>query len=129
MEEQQCPCGSGRLYTSCCGPYLGDQITPVTAQALMRSRYTAYVKQDEAYLLQTWHPSTRPPELALTRQAPVKWLELKILRTQAGEATDDHGEVEFVARYKVNGKALRLHETSQFRKEAGCWYYVRGDSG
>lgn len=93
----------------------------------MRSRYTAYVQQNETYLLQTWHRSTRPHELALRQQAPVKWLGLKIIRTEAGTENDNTGVVEFVARYKVNGKAQQLGEVSQFVKESGRWFYVQGE--
>lgn len=127
MDTQTCPCGSGRRIEACCGPYLAGLRLPATAEALMRSRYTAYVQQDEKYLLQTWHPTTRPPELGLQQQALVTWLGLKIIRTQAGAENDSHGVVEFVARYKLNGKAVRLHETSQFVKESTRWYYVRGE--
>jgi SEC-C motif-containing protein len=127
MDKLLCPCRSGRHFAQCCGPYLAGQQLAATARVLMRSRYTAYVQQDENYLLQSWHPSTRPHDLALRQQAPVKWLGLTIIRTQAGEENDTNGVVEFVARYKVNGKAQRLHETSQFVKEAGRWFYVRGE--
>jgi len=92
----------------------------------MRSRYTAFTRQDEAYLLQSWHPSTRPPTLAFDQQQPVKWLGLKIIQKQAGREDDDTGTVEFIARYKVNGKAQRLHEISQFVRESGRWVYLQG---
>lgn len=92
----------------------------------MRSRYSAYVHQDAAYLRQTWHRSTCPHELELDQQPPITWLGLKIVRTEAGGEHDDSGVVEFVARYKINGKAQRLHETSQFVKEAGRWFYLQG---
>ena len=127
LDNTPCPCGSGLAYDQCCNPYLDSHAMPNTAEALMRSRYTAYTRQDETYLLQSWHSSTRPTELALTQEASVKWLGLKILRTEAGGVNDDHGLVEFIARYKVNGKAHRLHETSRFVKEDGRWYYVEGE--
>jgi len=79
-----------------------------------------------AYLLQSWHPSTRPPTLAFDQQQPVKWLGLKIIQKQAGREDDDTGTVEFIARYKVNGKAQRLHEISQFVRESGRWVYLQG---
>jgi SEC-C motif-containing protein len=94
----------------------------------MRSRYTAYVQLDENYLLQTWHASTRPDTLRLQEQAPASWLGLKIIRTTAGGKDDHDGVVEFVARYKHNGKATRLHEISQFVKESARWYYLRGET-
>ncbi len=93
----------------------------------MRSRYTAYVLRDEAYLLRTWHPSTRPAQLTLDQDGPVKWLELKVLRTEAGGEHDDSGIVEFVARYKPAGAAGRLHEVSRFVREHGEWFYVAGE--
>lgn len=91
----------------------------------MRSRYCAYVLRDEDYLLRTWHVSTRPRELALHGDAPVKWLGLKILAIDASTPANE-ARVEFVARYTVNGKAGRLHENSRFVREDGCWFYVDG---
>lgn len=96
----------------------------------MRSRYTAYVERREDYLLTTWHASTRPAELGLAGDAPTKWLSLEVLRHEQTEA--DRAVVaivEFVARYKINGRAHRLHETSRFVREDGCWFYVDGDLG
>lgn len=127
MDPSSCPCGSGLPFTRCCGPYLEGHSLPTTAEALMRSRYTAFARLDEAYLLQTWHPSTRPHELGLKQQPPIKWLGLSIRHTQAGGEHDDTGSVEFVARYKVNGKAERLHEISRFVREAGRWFYLQGE--
>ncbi len=91
-----------------------------TPEALMRSRYSAYVVGLIDYLLATWHPSTGPGELELS---PVKWLGLEVLHA---EATGDAGVVEFVARCRVNGKAQRMHETSRFVRQDGRWYYIDG---
>lgn len=93
----------------------------------MRSRYTAYVRKDEAYLRQSWHHSTCPQTLKLDQHPPAKWLGLKIIRTQAGGEDDETGIVEFIARYKLNGKAQRLHETSRFIRVAGRWLYIKGE--
>ena len=93
----------------------------------MRSRYCAYVFGREDYLLRTWHASTRPSEVGLLSTASVKWLGLRILETQRGESQDAQAYVEFVARYAINGKAERLHETSRFILEAQLWFYVDGD--
>lgn len=93
----------------------------------MRSRYSAYVLKDEPYLLRTWHPSTRPAQLVLDEGGPLKWLELKVLRIEAGGERDDHGIVEFVARFKPAGAAGRLHEVSRFMREHGEWFYVAGE--
>ena len=86
----------------------------------MRSRYSAYVLRLGNYLLATWHPSTAPGELELS---PLKWLELEIRHSQSA---GDAGVVEFVARYRENGRGQRLHEISRFVREGGRWYYIDG---
>jgi SEC-C motif-containing protein len=91
----------------------------------MRSRYSAFVLGDEAYLLATWHASTRPDTLELdTRERP-KWLGLEVRRVESTGL--DSAIVEFVARYRVAGRAQRLHEVSRFVREEGRWYYVDGE--
>ncbi len=91
----------------------------------MRSRYTAYVLKDEAYLKHSWHPSTRPMQLNLDDEQ--RWLGLKIKATEAGNEDDETGVVEFVARYKVGGKGHRLHEKSRFERHEGRWVYTDGE--
>lgn len=93
----------------------------------MRSRYCAYVQADAIYLRDSWHASTRPAEIVIDPLPVSQWLGLKIVSTRAGGEHDDQGEVEFVARYKLGGKAFRLHEVSRFIKEGGRWFYVVGD--
>jgi SEC-C motif-containing protein len=127
------PCPCGRLdtrkqalpFARCCGPYLGDFAhTPAPdAQALMRSRYSAFVVEDAAYLLATWHPSQRPPDIAFERG--IKWLGLEVRGHRLLDAS--HAEVEFVARSRQAGRAHRLHERSRFVCEDGRWFYVDGD--
>lgn len=124
--DSACPCGSGKAYTACCEPYLDHDQRPVTAEALMRSRYSGYVLARKDYLLRTWHESTRPETLDLNDAGTVRWLGLKVVRTEAGGPDDARGVVEFVARSKVGGKAHRLHETSQFVREGGQWFYLDG---
>lgn len=116
-----CPCGAPG-YAACCGRYHNGTPAP-DAEALMRSRYSAYVLKLESYLLATWHPGTRPAALDLASD-DAKWLELEVknhLPETPGRAT-----VEFVARYKIGGRAHRLHEISRFVREDGRWYYVDG---
>jgi len=121
--QQPCPCGSGKFFQQCCAPYLsGEQVAP-DAQALMRSRYTAYTLEDEEYLQKTWHPRSRPV-LNLDQQERCKWIGLQIVRH---EQQGTNAVVEFIARYKVNGRAERLHEVSRFECEDGQWLYVHGD--
>lgn len=120
-----CPCGSTKPYTDCCARYLDGGEVAQTAEALMRSRYTAYTLGHEDYLLATWHPATRPAALGLAEDVATKWLGLEVKRHQ--QQDDNHAIVEFVARYKVQGRAHRLHETSRFTRENGRWLYVDGD--
>ncbi|MBI3901354.1 MAG: hypothetical protein HY306_00180 [Nitrosomonadales bacterium] len=121
-----CPCGAGnKSYADCCGRYIeGGEAAP-GAEALMRSRYTAYTRLREDYLRSTWHASTRPAQLGLEQDVATKWLGLEVKRHEHKEA--DHALVEFVARYKVHGRAHCLHEVSRFVREDGKWYYVDGD--
>lgn len=127
-----CPCGRrgthGRplAFDQCCGRYVGrfDECPAPDAEALMRSRYTAFVREDRAYLLATWHPSTRPAQLEFDPGA--KWLGLEV---RAHRPLDDtRAEVEFVARYRVAGRAVRLHERSRFVREQGRWFYIDGET-
>lgn len=91
----------------------------------MRSRYTAYTQDREDYLLATWHRSTRPVALELSDKPHNQWLGLTVKRHD--QPDPDHATVEFVARYKINGRAYRLHEISRFVREDGLWFYVDGD--
>ena len=111
--------------SACCGRYLNDfAATPAPdAESLMRSRYCAFVLGRLDYLLATWHASTRPADLAL--DAAAKWLGLEVRSHRVIDA--DHAEVEFIARYREAGHAVRLHERSRFVRESGRWYYVDGD--
>ncbi len=113
-------------YADCCGKYHDGEVWPETAEQLMRTRYAAYVLGDVNYLLDTWHATTRPPALNLDDQDSVQWLGLTIVRVESGAVTDSDGIVEFVARYKLNGKAVRMREVSRFVREAGRWLYVDG---
>ena len=123
-KSDECPCGRGKGLAACCGRYHGGEAAP-DAETLMRSRYTAYALGLEAYLLATWHPSTRPATLGLATEIPPKWLGLDVKRFAQQDET--HATVAFVARYKVGGRAHRLQESSRFVKEDGRWFYVDGD--
>ncbi|MYM85900.1 hypothetical protein GTP91_01765 [Rugamonas sp. FT82W] len=130
-----CPCGGPSL-ASCCGPYIAGAAIPPTAEALMRSRYTAYVQRNEPYLMATWHASTRPTEPIMSKEEKLQWLGLEVksalrLRQRKAEDADPTKDtVEFVARFKTNGRAQRLHEISNFVREPAegglRWFYVDG---
>ena len=123
--EKTCPCGSEFPLAACCAPFIRGLGLPPTATATMRSRYTAFVLNNRDYLLDTWHASTRPNGLLMDTDR--QWLGLSIKLTEAGDAGDASGLVEFVARFKVAGRAHRIHERSRFQCEEGRWYYVDGD--
>ena len=117
-----CACG-GKDYATCCALYHQGVAAP-DALVMMRSRYSAYVLKLEDYLLATWHASTRPEKLELLADHS-RWLGLEIKRHEV--QSPDLATVEFVARYKIAGRAYRLHELSRFVREEGRWYYVDGD--
>jgi SEC-C motif-containing protein len=129
--DPSCPCGRldarGRPlpFAACCGPCLADfEHHPAPdAEALMRSRYTAFVREDAPYLLATWHPSHRPATLDF--EPGLRWLGLEVRHHRQLDAT--HAEVEFVARSRTGGRAHRLHERSRFVCEDGRWYYLDGE--
>lgn len=122
-----CPCGTGRDYAACCGRYHAGEAAP-DAEALMRSRYSAFVLRDAAYLRASWHPDTCPAELGLDADgAPATtWLGLTVKQHRV--TGPDTAEVEFIARYRVGGgSAVRLHERSRFVRLDGRWLYVDGE--
>ena len=119
-----CPCGSGAKYAACCAPLHAGTTPAGSAEALMRSRYSAYGLKLEEYLLATWHPTTRPSELDLSADDS-KWLGLEVKRHAVQD--ESHATVEFVARYRIAGRGHRLHELSRFVREDGRWYYLDGD--
>jgi SEC-C motif-containing protein len=128
-----CPCGRTSAKgqplagADCCGPLHAGQPAP-DAERLMRSRYSAFVQGNVPYLLATWHSSQRPAELTL--EAGGQWLGLEIKQHRV--TGTDTAEVEFVARFRVGGKAVRQHERSRFvcepSAEGDRWFYVDGDA-
>ncbi len=121
----RCACGSNKKYIDCCSRYLDEGEIASSAEVLMRSRYTAYTLGREDYLLATWFHTTRPISLGLADGPYRKWLSLEVRYHE--QFTLDHAIVEFIARYKVSGRAHRLHEISRFVYKAGQWSYVDGD--
>jgi SEC-C motif domain protein len=132
-----CPCGSKAHYTDCCEPYLIGKAAAPTAEALMRSRYTAYSQGNVDYLIATLHPKSRHKSdrssLIQSIQS-IRWVGLTIVTTQQGQVKDQRGVVEFVALYQPmqiqdlqNIGANQLHERSRFIQEKGQWFYIDGD--
>lgn len=139
--SEKCPCGSRRPLAVCCGPYLaGEKVAP-TAEALMRSRYTAFCKSQADYLIATHHPSTKQSDDREALQKTIRnteWTNLIVLNKQKGKSRDKTGTVEFVAACKPRRSLLasaaseseklsQLHERSRFIKEKGQWLYIEGD--
>jgi SEC-C motif-containing protein len=118
----RCPCGSGNLYPDCCGPRHDGEAPAPTAIALMRSRYCAFALGRAGYLLDTWHPSTRPDQLELDDR--IRWTRLEILGSVQGGPFDATGVVEFRAHYRRADAREQLHERSVFTRHDGRWFYV-----
>ena len=120
-----CPCDSGKRYGECCAPlHAGEPAS--TAEALMRSRYSAYVVRLSDYLLSSWHPKTRPESMAFDRSDTTRWISLEIKRHV--ETGPDAATVEFVARWREGGhRAQSLHEIGRFQRVNGRWLYVNGE--
>ncbi len=126
---QTCPCGSGHLYKQCCGLYIHGIEAAPTAEALMRSRYSAYVMHAIDYLGETLHPDNRKNwdrQATDTWARKTEWLQLEVRRIQAGGVADQQGRVEFVAFFKDQGVIKQHHEWSSFHRLDGNWYYVGG---
>ena len=127
MAEKQCRCGSGERFDACCGPYLAGLPAP-TAEALMRSRYTAFTLGDRAYIARSWASEYR--DGANLDLPDVIWLGLKVNGTTGGGAADTTGTVDFTARFRDGDGEIRIHrENSTFRREDGLWVYVDGEIG
>jgi SEC-C motif domain protein len=127
--EAPCPCGRTAPYRRCCGALhaafeQNGALSAPDAEALMRSRYCAFVLDLTPYLLATWHPDTRPAYLEANERG-LRWLGLEVKHHAVQDST--HATVEFVARSKLGGRAHRLHEVSRFEKVDGAWLYRDGD--
>lgn len=120
---EACPCGLPAAYADCCGRYHAGPLALLAPdpEALMRSRYSAFVKDLRPYLLATWHPSTRPADIE-PPEPGLRWLGLEVKRAEL--LGEDRGLVAFVARSKLGGRAHRLQETSLFVREGGHWFYL-----
>lgn len=120
-----CPCGSGRAFDECCGPFLSGAAAAPTPESLMRSRYTAYAVGDDAYVLATWDEATRPAVLFEEGEARPKWILLRVTDAKPVAEGADTGEVTFTATARTSQGAMRLSERSLFQRKDGRWFYVR----
>jgi len=131
-QTDPCPCTSGQTFAACCGPIIAGERPAPTAEALMRSRYSAFAAQAIDYLEDSLLPGTRGD---FDRQSVADWARtsewtgLDILSTEAGGENDREGMVEFAARFRLEGEDRVHHERARFAKKDGRWYYVEGRVG
>ena len=128
-DSSTCPCGSGQPYASCCGPLIEGDTPATDPEALMRSRYTAFARQEMSYLASTLHPSQRDDydEVGATRWArDSEWERLEIISIDSDATSPNRGNVEFRAHYRMNGVRHVHHELAEFRRTDGTWYFFDG---
>jgi SEC-C motif domain protein len=128
---EQCPCGTGIAYADCCQPLIKGERPAESAEALMRSRYAAYVKVETDYIFETTHPKHREGyDAAGTKEwaESAEWEGLEIVSVKGGTSAEMTGEVEFIARYSEKGEEKVHHEVALFRKEPSGWLFTDGKS-
>jgi SEC-C motif-containing protein len=124
---KSCNCGSAKTYAICCGKIHLKHESALTAEELMRSRYTAFTLADGSFLTKTHHSSTRNPKEEkeiVSWSKSVQWIRLEILNCTKGTSMDTEGTVEFKAYFYENGEVQRIHENSFFRRENNFWFYL-----
>jgi SEC-C motif-containing protein len=126
VAPRPCPCGSGLPYAEDCGRLHDGTATAATAEQLMRARYSAFALGDPAFLLASWHSTTRPAAIDLDPR--IRWIGLEVLATTGGSLLAAEGTVEFRAHSVVDGAAGTQHENSRFVREDGQWRYLDGVS-
>lgn len=130
MPNLHCPCGSQHRFEQCCQPLLVGEHHAVTAEQLMRSRYSAYALENNDYLVATWHPSTCPAQLKqqlINDSGTTQWQSLRIIEHWQG-ANQNESFVTFFARYNSAAEQQSgfIYETSRFIRENNRWYYIDG---
>jgi SEC-C motif-containing protein len=124
-----CPCGSNIAYGACCSPVIKGERPAETAEQLMRSRYSAYVRKEVPYILASLHPDHRAGYDEKRSRAwaeGAEWHGIRILSTSKGGQADSEGQVEFTVSYTEKGLKQEHHELSSFKKEGGTWYFTDG---
>lgn len=124
--DSLCICGSGLETDACCSVYHSGEKAPLTAEQMMRSRFTAYALGNTDYMLETWDSSKRPEQIDLSKEENVQWTHLEIIDTKKGGISDNKGLVEFKAFYTLNDEEYAMHEISRFVKKNKHWYYLDG---
>ncbi|WP_305909661.1 YchJ family protein [Methylomarinum sp. Ch1-1] len=124
--DSLCLCGSNIDKEQCCAQLHSGARSAATAEALMRSRFTAYAQHNESYLLETWDSGKRPDGIDFSKEGDVEWTRLEIVGKKKGGEKDSKGIVEFKAYYTLEGEEYAMHEISRFVKKAGRWLYLDG---
>lgn len=128
---EKCPCGSDLNYRECCGPLIAGEKIADTAEALLRSRYTAYSKREVDYIVNTTHPDKREENSRKTVEKwarDTQWRQLQIIDVTDGGPEDAEGNIEFAADYMEKGKNRKHHEVAKFKKEDGQWYFLDAEA-
>ena len=126
-----CPCGSGKAFSACCEPIVSGKSAALTAEALMRARYTSYATGKIDFIEKTHAPESRAD---FDRKASETWAKesvwhgLEVVATKGGGADDTDGVVSFVARFANGEEHYEHREIATFRKEGAVWYFVDGKS-
>lgn len=124
-----CPCGSTKPYADCCRPLISGERKAETAEQLMRSRYSAYVKKEYSWLRESLHPGHRADYDETSSRSwaeSAEWHGIRILNTEKGGPADEKGMVEFAVSFTQNGSKQEYHERSEFQKAGGAWYFTTG---
>ena len=128
---EKCPCGSQRAFKDCCELVISRQKPAESAEALMRSRYSAYTKKMFDYIYDTYHPDTKQSfsiDTIKTQSDEIRWLGLEVRETERGGSNDEDGFVSFSAKYQLHNQVHYLNERSYFKKLDGSWLYVDGET-
>ena len=117
---QSCECGHRKLWVNCCLPIIRGERQATTCEHLMRARFSAYVRRESSFLIRSWHPATRPPQLMI--DPDIQWQHLEIVSSKGGLG-EQEGQVEFIATYLQDGREQTLHELSYFIRLQEAWHY------
>ncbi len=129
IAENLCPCGSGKIYDSCCSDYISGRLIPQTAEALMRSRYTAYTQANISYIQATMRETALEnfnPAAAEQWAKAARWKWLRVIRAFPHASDEQYSYVEFLAYYILHGTPQKIAEVSEFKKIGERWFYIRG---
>ena len=118
-----CPCGSQRDYDDCCGPFIAGTPAP-TAEALMRSRYTAFVRHELDHIARTHAPEVRDDFNRAEAERVAEQYEWRGLEIRSATETGDTAQVECIVRFRREQQESTTMGVFCFRRDHGEWFYV-----